>query len=426
MMYRRLSVLFSLLVVLLLTGCGSPEATPVAQAAPPSTDTAVPTETAVPPTSTATPRPTDTPAPTETATATETATLVPTETATPEPTETAVATHTPLPIPTNTPAPTAPPAPAALPASGSPPIGPNLVVNPGFEYGGQGWESGNPYAVQIQDAATFPNFVHSGSYSARNYVDQLVKNVQPGVNYRAGVWVKIWSSNGENREISENPGGGKVKICVNTNGDRDKNLVTTICSGNFQPFDTWQYITVDFIPIRDEVRIMLTGESIPEEKPLLHKENYWDDVALGLSPVNAVPTATPPPPSRPVPPAPVAFDAQAIRGSMNNARSMIEQMGGLLDRLLRGSRETCDEYTGYYRGVVTSPRYDGVPAEWQTIYNEYIAAVELGSSTNQAIFETCFSGNGVVTELNYGAAREGINNSLNRLIPAIEAANALP
>ncbi len=428
-MYRRLFVLFSLLVLLILAGCGSPEATPVAQATPPHTHTAVPTETAVPPTATTTP--TDTPAPTETATATETATPVPTATATaeptdpptPEPTETAVATKTPVPAPTNTPA---PPAPVSLPASGSPPNGPNLVVNPGFENGNEGWNAGLNAPVNLQTASSFPNFVHSGSYSMVGFADQLVKNVQPGVNYRAGVWAKIWSSNGEDRQISDTPGDRKMKICVNTNGERNFNAATTICSGHFQPFDTWQYITVDFFPINDEVMIMLSGFiSAPNNRPL-HVEYYWDDVALGLSPVNAVATPTSPPPSRPVPPSPIAFDAQAIRSSMNNARSMIEQMGGLLDRLVRGSRETCDEYTGYYRGVVTSPRYDGVPAEWQTIYNEYIAAVELGSSTNQAIFETCFSGDGVVTELNYGAAREGINNSLNHLIPAIEAANALP
>ena len=425
-MYRRLFVLLVLLVVLAVAGCGSPKATPVAQATLP------PTETAVPPTETATTSPTDTPAPTETATATETATLVPTETATPvptdtvtpEPTETAVATHTPLPAPTNTPAPAAP---VSLPASGSPPTGPNLVVNPGFENGGEGWNAGLHAPVNLQSASSFPNFVHSGSYSMVGFSDQVVKNMQPGVNYRTGVWVKIWSSNGEDRQISDTPGDRKVKICVNTNGERNLNAATTICSGHFRPFDTWQYITVDFFPINTEVMIMLIGLyiSAPNDRPL-HVEYYWDDIALGLSPANAVATPTSPPPSRPVPPAPVAFDAQALRNNMNNSRSMIEQMGGLLDRLVRGSGETCDEYTGYYRGLVASPRYDGVPAEWQTIYNEYIASVELGSSTNQAIFETCFSGNGVVTELNYGAAREGINNSLNRLIPAIEAAGAMP
>ena len=102
---------------------------------------------------------------------------------------------------------------------------------------------------------------------------------------------------------------------------------------------------------------MLSGFiSAPNDRPL-HVEYYWDDIALGLSPVNAAATPTSPPPSRPVPPAPVAFDAQALRSNMNNSRSMIEQMGGLLDRLVRGSGETCDEYTGYYRGLVASPRY---------------------------------------------------------------------
>jgi hypothetical protein len=52
--------------------------------------------------------------------------------------------------------------------------------------------------------------------------------------------------------------------------------------------------------------------------------------------------------------------------------------------------------------------------------------VENGRSTNQPIFELCERGGGGITALNYGVARTGINDSLNRLIPAIEAANGLP
>lgn len=147
----------------------------------------------------------------------------------------------------------------------------------------------------------------------------------------------------------------------------------------------------------------------------------WDDIEFGVSPVVATPI-----PGRPAPPAPVAFEANAMRDNMNNARSMLEQMGGLLDRIYRGSTEACSEYDGYYRGLVASAQYDGVPAEWQSVYNEYIFAVENGSNTNQPIFDLCFeSGGGGITDLNYGVAREGINNSLNRLIPAIDTANSL-
>jgi hypothetical protein len=115
-----------------------------------------------------------------------------------------------------------------------------------------------------------------------------------------------------------------------------------------------------------------------------------------------------------------------MRDSMNNSRFNLEQMGGLLDRLVRGSRETCEEYTKYYRGLVGSARYDGVPTEWQGVYNEYMFAVQHGSEKNQPIFDLCFENQGGgITELNYGVARTGVNDSLNRLIPAIETANAM-
>lgn len=418
-MYQRLFVLPFLLILFTLAGCGSPDPTPVALATIAPTETAEATETAVPPTNTATlaPTETETAVPTKTSTATATATKTPTPTKTPtntpEPTDTPKPTNTAAPMPTNT---AAPPPPAALPASGAPPAGPNLLVNPGFEYGKEGWQN-----ASLNSVSDYPNFIHSGTSSA-NFANQLVQNLEPGKTYRAGVWLKIWSSSGEDRTISENPGDVVARICINVNGDTNPGLPTSICSSAFRPIDTWQYITVDAIPSGDRVVVMTHGFFTGDNKPY-HNQAIWDDFEFGLSPIIATPIV---PPSRPGPPAPVAFDAVAMRDSMNSARSNLEQMGGLLDRLVRGSHETCDEYSNFYRGLVASPRYDGIPGEWQGLYNEYIFAVENGSLKNQPIFDLCFEHQGGgITELNYGVARAGVNDSLNRLIPAIEATNAM-
>ncbi len=423
-MYRYFFVLVCLLSLLALVGCGSPEPTPVAVATIAPTDTSEPTATATA-TETPTEVPTDTPTaePTETATATatETPTEVPTDTPTPEPTETATPTQAPTIAATAVPAATntaAPAAPAALPASGAPPTGPNLLVNPGFEYDKDGWRK----AGSLHTVSSMPQFVYSGNASVNGYAVQLVENVVPGETYRAGVWLKIWSSEGEDRTISEYPGDLFGRICININGDEGRGLPTNICSSPYRPIDTWQYITVDAVPSVDRVIVYLEGLWLGENKPK-NNQVLFDDAAFGLSPNPATST---PVPMRPVPPAPVAFDAHAMRDGMNNARSMLEQMGGLLDRLVRGSSETCEEYTNYYRSLVGSPRYDGVPGEWQGIYNEYIFAVEHGSQKNQPIFDLCFEHQGGgITELNYGVARTGVNDSLNRLIPAIETTNAM-
>jgi hypothetical protein len=109
---------------------------------------------------------------------------------------------------------------------------------------------------------------------------------------------------------------------------------------------------------------------------------------------------------------------------MNSVRSAIEQAGGLLDRLFNGESQTCQEYQGYYDDVIRSATYSGVPEDWAGIYNDYIFAVENFLATNESIDALCDDGGGAIGELNYGVARSGINDSLNRLIPAIEAANA--
>ena len=109
---------------------------------------------------------------------------------------------------------------------------------------------------------------------------------------------------------------------------------------------------------------------------------------------------------------------------MNGVRSAIEQAGGLLDRLYNGEPGRCEEYQGYYDDAIRSATYSGVPEDWAGVYNDYIFAVENFLATNESIDLLCDGGGGQVSELNYGAARSGINASLDRLIPAIEAANA--
>lgn len=425
-MHQRLFYLFILFILFALVGCNTTEPIEVAQATVAPTNTTEPTVTAVPPTKVPTKAATDTPEPTATEEPTKTPLPTKTPTDTPEPTETAVPTNTPKPIATNTAVPVAtnpPPPPASLPAIGSPPSGPNLVINPGFEDGTVGW---NVDRGHFNTTPEFPNFVHSGSASLMGFQKQHIGNLESGKSYRLGVWVKVWTSDGENREISENPGSLSAQICININGDGTIADKHTHCSGLYQPLDTWQYITYDATPLNNSVVIFLSSARWDDAKRV-HNLIYWDDLQFGLSPASVgVATPTPAPLGPPSPPSPIVFDAVAMRDNMNNTRSNIEQMGGVLDRLYNGSRETCEEYMGYYRAIVASPRYDGVPTEWQGVYNEYIFAVENASNSNEPIFNLCFDrGGGEITAFNYGLAREGINNSLNHLAPAIDLANSM-
>ncbi|MCL4264766.1 MAG: hypothetical protein KJ069_16200 [Anaerolineae bacterium] len=229
----------------------------------------------------------------------------------------------------------------------------------------------------------------------------------------------MWSSTGENRSISENSGDLHGRICINTNGNNDP--LADVCSEWIQSLDAWQYISIDAVATQSVVNVRIVSVILGANRPL-HNEAYWDDVELGLAPVAATATPLPtPPPSRP---APIPFNASALRDNLNFVRSQIEQMGGVLDRLYNGEPGKCSEYLGYYHTVLTSPTYDGIPTEWQTIYNEYVFAVENVLATNDALRGLCVDG-GRVTQHNYGVGRQGINISLERVIPAIEAANAL-
>lgn len=411
----------------LLVGCADDPATPTAIA-----------ETV------ATPEPTNTPTLEPTATSTSSPTATATHTATPTPTLTATATATPSPVPTATPTatatqtptptPTLPPAtprPVSLPAVGSPPSGPNLLTNPGFESGIEGWQQRSAPSIAVINNMDWPSFVHSGTNSAVTWSlpqyppsfsqtgFQRVTNVVPGTTYRFGIWVKIWSSTGDDHLISENPGDFVAQICINTVGDDDPALPTTLCSGFYRPLDAWQFVTFDAVATSDAITVMYRSFFSGGTRPK-HNVAYWDDAALGVAPVPATPT--PLPPSRP---APIPFHAAALRDNMLALRSTLQQLGGLLDRLVNGQGGTCSEFQGYYAGMITIPTYESIPAEWQGIYNDYLYAADHGLETNSAINDLCVNGRGTLSSFNFGLARSGINESIDRLSPAIEAANAL-
>lgn len=432
-------ILFLLLLCFVLIGCRDNEttATPVAELAATETATEVPTATPAPtetptlaPTATDTATPTDTPTPTATATATATAT--PTATATELP-----ATPTATLVPTSsTPLATATRAAAPPPASSggaSPPAGPNLLSNPGFEAGPTNWQmrgaaaSGYGSTIFTYTSSDYPNFVHSGSsvaiiYGPNQVYYQKVSNLVVGQTYRAGAWVKIWSSTGEDRTVSENPGDYVAQICINTAGDDDPSLATTICSGYVRPLDTWQYIGINAVATSDQVAVILRAFFVGSNRPR-HNEALWDDVALGLAGAAATPTPGPTP--QPVRPAPIAFNAVGLRDNMLALRTNLQNLGGLLDRLAHGQGGTCQEFWDFYAGLIRITTYNGIPSEWQGIYNDYLYAADHGIATNAPVDDLCKNGGGTLTEINYSIARIGVNESIDRLSPAIDAANVL-
>ncbi len=422
------------LIVLLLAACGEQATpTPTATLEPTATPTSTPTNT---PTATPTETPTPTPTPTSTPTRTPRPTNTPTQT--PTPTETPTETPTAVPEPTQAPAAAAPAAPPPPP----PPTGDNLLVNPGFEgpwenLMPQGWTAFFGGAGQSMDARDHPSWIHSGVGNLimvpqgdflvgpdqhTVVANQHFYGAVPGATYRFGAWGRIWSGTGIDLNISENPCPINLWICISVYGSHDNpwDIESAVCSALGRPYDTWQYFSVDAVAQEEHIVVSLIME---EEHSRTKNVALWDDASLTVSTVAA--TATPEPAVRPTRSGPVPFDANALYDAMIQARSDLEQMGGLLDRVVNDGPQSCEPYIGWYDSLVTSPVYDGVSPEWGGVYAEYLWAVEHLLDSSKHIADICAGGGGNLTNIEYGIGRISVNESLERLYPAIETATAM-
>jgi hypothetical protein len=247
----------------------------------------------------------------------------------------------------------------------------------------------------------------------------------PGTTYRFGAWGKIWSSTGEDHAISENSAPIDVWVCISTYGSRDDpwDSESAVCSALGRPYDTWQYFSVDAVAQEEHIVVWLM---MSPHAANVHNMAIWDDASLTGTTASA--TSTPVPsvtPSRPTRPAPVSFDANALYDAMLQARSDMEQMGGLLDRAVQEGPQSCEPYIGWYDSLVASPVYDGVPSDWGGVYAEYLGAVEHLLDKSSPVMAVCTSGGGLLTDLEYGVGRMGVNEALDRLYPAIGTAAAM-
>ena len=114
------------------------------------------------------------------------------------------------------------------------------------------------------------------------------------------------------------------------------------------------------------------------------------------------------------------WDAQCFAFSALVMRSAAEQMGGLLDRLVNGSSESCGEWLDLYRFMELSPAYSGVPGEFISLYAPYLAARDTMEAAARDVSKFCLEG-GTLSEFNFFRAREGIQQALAILGPVTES-----
>jgi hypothetical protein len=198
--------------------------------------------------------------------------------------------------------------------------GANLLTNPSHEhpgvyFAGRGeinvtwnwvpfWEE-SPQGVDARDqnyrtpefrpvfASVYPDRVHSGGGSERWFnffalnhaagVMQLVNNLPVGKPVRFSTWAQLWSSNvTSDPPKSTDDGNMRIRICVQTDGG-PRNMVSANlkCSDWAQPYDKWQQIYVDAVPISSTVIALVQSDA---SLPVQHNDAYVDDSCFEVLP----------------------------------------------------------------------------------------------------------------------------------------------
>ncbi|MCL5998199.1 MAG: SH3 domain-containing protein [Chloroflexi bacterium] len=198
--------------------------------------------------------------------------------------------------------------------------GQNLLTNPSHEhpgvyFGGRGeinvtwnwvpfWEE-PPAGTDLRDqnyrtpefrpvfASQYPERVHSGGGSDRwfNYfalnhaagIMQLVNDLPIGKTVRFTTWAQLWSSNDNGTPaLSTRDGNMKVRVCIQTDGGpRNMSSENLKCSEWAQPYDKWEQIYVDAVPVSSTVIALIQSNA---EIPVEHNDAYIDDSCFEVLP----------------------------------------------------------------------------------------------------------------------------------------------
>lgn len=99
-----------------------------------------------------------------------------------------------------------------------------------------------------------------------------------------------------------------------------------------------------------------------------------------------------------------------------DAQYGIRQMGGLLDRIVRGRPASCDEVYDWIAWEALTPEFNAVPASDLGLVRHYYATIDNYFDAVKDVFYLCSdAGGGSLSDLNYGVARMGVNRAIDRL-----------
>lgn len=208
----------------------------------------------------------------------------------------------------------------------------NLLTNPGFEGNyrivadGQqvadGWQpwylAPGPNSPSYENAQptfapTAPDAtrIRSGENAQRYFTDlyythvggvyQRVTNITPGTELRFSVYAYVWSSNLDDVNVSEEPGGVLVEVGIDPTGGTDPESTAIIWGVSDEQYDAYRQYSVIATATGNAVTVFVRSSV---DFPQRNNYIYLDDAVLEIttdSPVQPSATATPQPTNTPIP-----------------------------------------------------------------------------------------------------------------------------
>lgn len=135
-------------------------------------------------------------------------------------------------------------------------------------------------------------FTSFGTHEAGFY--QQVDGLTPGEEYTFSIAAYIWSSNGGDFYLSEDPTDAHIRVGIDPTGGVNP-WASTIVWGDFQSFfDTWRVLSVSTSATGSTATVFVwSGQSWPA----IHNDVAWDEAFFGLS--GSVPVVAPSPDAAP-------------------------------------------------------------------------------------------------------------------------------
>ncbi len=118
------------------------------------------------------------------------------------------------------------------------------------------------------------------------------------------------------------------------------------------------------------------------------------------------------------------FDAQALYNNMTRLRSALYTMRDAINGAAAGDAEACATYARAYESILYSGVfYDDVPPDWEEIDFIYFLSFIYSLDRTRPAYLSCKDA-GQVDQFNYGLALQTIDETLQILNPAVDAAAA--